>query len=293
MHGNRVCVTMRHINEQKGMHQQMKDRRGLRVINGFRQDCGGQSQQRDNLNLDASFPSNQPLPCLQHEQIESNIASALKASEQRLSDLLHDRSRIGRELHDSVLQALYAIGMSLARARQLQKGRPHTALPCDQAANQVSTLIQDIRRIILSVEANNIEPFSLASELRFLAQTFERVGALRIRTEIDQEAEEILTGEEARGLVTIAREALSNCVRHARATRTLIALQKIGPRVRLSIRDNGAGFDVEQGQGKGIGFAQMEERTRKIGGRLKIHSTVGHGTCITADVYLEPALTTA
>ncbi len=293
MHGNRVCVILRHMNGTKGMRQQMKDRRGLRVINGFRQDCGGRAQQRDDLNLDASFPSNQPLPCLQHEQIENNIASALKASEQRLSDLLHDRSRIGRELHDSVLQALYAIGMSLARARQLQKGMPPTALPCDQAANQVSTLIQDIRRMILSVEANSIEPFSLASELRFLAKTFGRVSTLRIRIALDQEAEEILTGEEARGLVTIAREALSNCVRHARATRTLIALQKIGPRVRLSIRDNGAGFDVEQGQGKGIGFAQMEERTRKIGGRLRIQSTVGRGTCITADVYLEPALTTA
>ena len=271
----------------------MKDRRGFRIIDGLRQHPGRLTQRNDDFNLGVSFENNQSIPCLPFEQIESNIASALKASEQRLSDLLHDRSRIGRELHDSVLQALYAIGMSLAQTRQLQKGMSHTALPCDQAANQVSTLIQDIRRMILSVEADNIEPFSLASELRFLAQTFERVSELRIRMEIDQEAEEILTGEEARGLVTIAREALSNCVRHAHATRTVIALQKIGPRVRLSIRDNGAGFEVEQGQWKGIGFAQMEERVRKIGGRLAIQSTMGHGTCITADVYLEPALTTA
>ena len=284
---------MRHVNEKKGMLPQMKDRRGFRVIDGFRQDSGRLAQERDHLNLGVLSPNNQPLPCLPHEQIVESIASALKASEQRLSALLHDRSRIGRELHDSVLQALYAIGMSLAQTRQLQKGMPHTAqLPCDQAANQVNTLIQDIRRIILSVEADNIAPFSLISELRFLSQTFERVSELRIRMEIDQEAEEILTGEEARELVTIAREALSNCVRHARATRAVIALRKIGPRVRLSIRDNGAGFEVEQGQGKGIGFAQMEERVRKIGGRLAIESTVGHGTCITADVYLEPALTT-
>ncbi|MCX5721701.1 MAG: histidine kinase [Nitrospirae bacterium] len=271
----------------------MKDRREFRVVDGFRQDPGRLAQQTDDLNLGILSATNRLRPCSPHEQIEDSIASALKASEQRLSALLHDRSRIGRELHDSVLQALHAIGMSLAQARRLQKGMPYTAqLPCDQAANQVSTLIQDIRRMILSVEANDIAPYSLTSELRFLTQTFERVSELRIRMEIDQEAEEILTGEEARELVTITREALSNCIRHARATRTVIALRKIGPRVRLSIRDNGAGFEVGQEEGKGIGFAQMEARVRKIGGRLKIQSTVGHGTCITADVYLEPALTT-
>ncbi|MDE3052107.1 MAG: histidine kinase, partial [Nitrospirota bacterium] len=59
-----------------------------------------------------------------------------------------------------------------------------------------------------------------------------------------------------------------------------------------SIRDNGSGFEVGHGHAKGIGFAQMENRVRKIGGRLDIQSTVGRGTCITADVYLEPILTT-
>jgi signal transduction histidine kinase len=110
--------------------------------------------------------------------------------------------------------------------------------------------------------------------------------------EIDRAAEEILTGEEARELVTIAREALNNCVDHAQATRVVIALQPIGSRVRLTIRDNGSGFDVEQRRLKGLGFSQMDARVRKIGGRLEIQSTVGRGTCISADIYPEPILTT-
>ncbi|MCX5725275.1 MAG: histidine kinase [Nitrospirae bacterium] len=277
----------------KGAFQLMKDRREFRVIDGFRQYSGKQPRQREALTQGISRNEGLSRSCLLHEQNESDIASALKASEQRLSDLLHDRSRIGRELHDSVWQALDAIRMSLEQTLRLQQDMPRTAqLPCDQAANQVNRLIQDIRRMILAVEADNIEPFSLASELRFLSQTFERVGELRIRLEIDQEAEEILTGEEARELVTITREALSNCVRHANATRIVIALRKIGSRVRLSIRDNGAGFNVEQEQAKGIGFAHMEDRVRKIGGRLNIRSTVGRGTCITTDIYLKPRLTT-
>ncbi len=273
--------------------QLMKDRRGFQILDGFRQSPGKPAQQRASRAQGIPYDTAGPLPCLLCEQVGSNLASALKASEQRLSALLHDRSRLGRELHDSVLQALYAIGLSLAQNPGLRKGTP-SAVPHShgQATDQLNKLIQDIRRMILSMESDSVDSFRLISELQVLAKTFERVSELRICVEVDPAAEEILTGEEARELVTITREALSNCVRHAHATRIVIALRQIGSRVRLSIRDNGSGFDVEHEQAKGIGFAHMEDRVRKIGGRLDIQSTVGRGTCISADVYLEPILTT-
>jgi two-component system nitrate/nitrite sensor histidine kinase NarX len=192
-----------------------------------------------------------------------------------------------------VLQALYAIGLTLAQTPRLEKGVPE-AVPLfrGEAADQLNTLIQEIRRMILTMESDNVDPFRLVSELQTISQTFEQVSEARIRVEVDPAAEEILTGEEARELVAITREALSNCVRHAQATGIVIALRQIGQRVRLSIRDNGIGFEVEHECAKGIGFAQMEHRVRKIGGRLDIQSKVGEGTCITADVYLEPMLTT-
>ncbi len=271
----------------------MKDRRGFQIIDGFRQSPGKLAHQRAVLASGISQGRDQPLSCLLHQQVESSFASALKASEQRLSALLHDRSRIGRELHDSVLQALYAIGASLVQSPGLRRGASQAVSHSrDRAAEQLHTLIQDIRRMILSVESDRVDPFRLVSELQALAQTVERVSELRIRVRVDPVAEEILTGEEARELVTIARETLSNCARHARATRIMIALRRIGSRVQLSICDNGSGFDVVHGQAKGIGFAHMEDRVRKIGGRLNVQSTVGRGTCITADVYLEPILTT-
>jgi signal transduction histidine kinase len=273
--------------------QLMKDRREFQILDGFRHSPGKPAQQRASLVQGISDDTAESVAFLLREQVGSNLASALKASEQRLSALLHDRSRIGRELHDSVLQALYAIGVSLAQSPELRRGAPPAGpLSRDQAADQLNKLIQEIRRMILSVESDSMDPFRLVSELQALAQTVERVSELWIRVEVEPAAEEILTGEEARELVTITREALSNCVRHARATRIVIALRQIGSRVRLSIRDNGSGFDVAHGQAKGLGFAQMEDRVRKIGGRLDIQSTVGRGTCITADVYLEPILTT-
>jgi two-component system, NarL family, sensor kinase len=273
--------------------QLMKNRQGFQILDGFRQSSGKPTQQRAVLTHGIPWDTSESLPYLLREQIGGSLASALKASEQRLTALLHDRSRIGRELHDSVLQALYAIELSLEQSPELHRGVP-PALPRSngQATDQLNQLIQDIRRMILSVESDNIDPFRLVSELQTLAQTCEQVGGLRIRVVVAPAAAEILTGEEARELVAIAREALSNCVRHAHATQVVIALRHIGSRVRLRICDNGSGFAMAQGQPKGIGIAQMEARVRKIGGRLNIKSTLGRGTCITADVYLEPVLAT-
>lgn len=272
--------------------QIMKDRQKFQIINGFRSVSGQQTQQAASRVKGIPTDTAEAISCLLRGQVENSLTAALTASERRLSALLHDRRRIGRELHETVLQALYAIGLSLAQSHELRRGAPQTRpYAHDQAADQLHTVIQDIRRMILSVESDCVDPFSLASELQALAETFERVSELRIRVEIDPMAEEILTGEEARELIMISREALSNCVRHARATRIVIALRQIGSRVRLSIRDNGSGFVVD-GSAKGIGFAQMEDRVRKIGGRLTIQSMPGRGTCIIADIYLKPMLVT-
>lgn len=271
----------------------MKDRQKFQIINGFRSVSGQPAQQPASRAKGISTGTAEAISCLLRAQAENNLTAALTASERRLSALLHDRRRIGRELHDTVLQALYAIGLSLAQSHELRKGAPQARQDTsDQATDQLHTLIQDIRRMILSVETDCVDPFRLVSELQALAETFERVSELRIRVEVDPVAEEVLTGEEARELIAISREALSNCVRHARATRIVIALRQMGSRVRLSIRDNGSGFEADDGATKGIGFAQMEDRVRKIGGRLNIQSMVGRGTCITADIYLEPIFVT-
>jgi two-component system, NarL family, sensor kinase len=271
----------------------MKDWRGLQILDGFRESPGKQVQQRASLAQEIPCDAVEVVHHLLREQAGSSLASALMASEQRLSDLLYDRTRIGKELHDSVLQALYAIGLTLEKVPELRRGATQ-AVSCshDQATDQLHRLIQDIRRMIMRVESDRVDSFRLVSELQALAQSVEKVSQVRICIDVDQLAEEILTGEEARELVTICREAVTNCIRYAHATRIVIGLRQIGSRVRLSVRDNGSGFDVEQNRAKGVGFAQMEYRVRKIGGRLNIRSTVGRGTCVTADIYLEPILTT-
>ncbi|MEO8046760.1 MAG: ATP-binding protein [Nitrospirota bacterium] len=272
--------------------QVMKDRRGLQLLEGFRSSSGQLQHQRAMSAHGMPTDGEASVTCLLREEVGSSLVSGLQASEQRLSALLHDRSRIGRELHDSVLQALYSIRLTLEQTSRLHQGAPQAG-PCthNQTEDQLDTVIEDIRRMIASVESDPVDPFRLVSELRALAEAIEEVSEVRIRVEIAPTAEEILTSEEAHELIAIAKETLSNCVRHAHATRVVIALRHVGTRVQLSIRDNGSGFDVELGRDKGPGFSRMEERIQKIGGRLNVQSTVGRGTCLTADVYLEPILT--
>ena len=262
-------------------------------MDGFRHASGTRVYPRTMHAQGMSADEGESSACLLlREEVGSSLVSGLKASEQRLSALLHDRGRIRRELHDSVLQALYAIRLTLEQPSELHsaglEAGPGTHI---QAAGKLHTLIQDIQRMILSVESDPVGSFGLVSELQALAHAIEEVSDVRIRVGVDPTAEEILTGEETRELVAITRDALSNSVRHAQATRIVIALRHLGSRVQLSIRDNGAGFDVELKSEKGQGFARMEERMRKIGGRLNVKSTVGRGTCIIAYIYLEPVLT--
>ncbi|MEO5956742.1 MAG: histidine kinase, partial [Nitrospiraceae bacterium] len=117
----------------------MKSRREFQLIHGYRQSPDKPVQPRAALAQGIPYSSRESIPRLLRERVEDSLAAALTASEQRLSDLLQDRSRIGRELHGSVLQALYAIELGLVHSR-------------DQAADQLQRLIQDIRRMISGME---------------------------------------------------------------------------------------------------------------------------------------------
>ncbi|MDP1946549.1 MAG: ATP-binding protein [Nitrospirota bacterium] len=279
-------------NGKKGVFQLMNDRREFQLIQGFRPPRDKPTQPRESLAQERPHNTDAANLCQLGDQAEYSLLKALKTSEKRVSALLHDRSRIGQELHESVLHALYTIRVCLAQPAALYSGAPLTGPHTHhQAADQLSLLIQNIERMIRSLESDRVDPFRLIAELQGLAQTAEQAHAIQVRVKVEPAAEEILTGEEARELVAITREALNNSVRHARATRIVIALRHIGSCVRLRIRDNGSGFDMAQAPAKGLGFAQMDNQVRKVGGRLNIQSTVGRGTCITADVYLEPILT--
>jgi two-component system, NarL family, sensor kinase len=231
-------------------------------------------------------------PCFTERS--SDLSMALRASEQRLSALLDDRGRLGRDLHDCVLQSLYAIGLTLAHSNRLTNGAAQMGRLAEHpAVDQLNDLIQNIRRMIHGLQYGTLEKFDLSAELQVLVSTYARVAQLKIGLTLQAQALEALTGEEEREILNIVREALSNCVRHAHASCATVSLHVRGTRIRLAIEDNGSGFDARQQRPSGYGLANMRARAKKLGGQLTIRSHVGRGTKILAEFSLEPVLTHA
>jgi two-component system NarL family sensor kinase len=87
------------------------------------------------------------------------------------------------------------------------------------------------------------------------------------------------------------REAVSNCARHANATRTVVSIRMREAKIRVSIHDDGIGFSTAVGRPRGYGLANMEARAKRLGGALRVQSKTGEGTQVIAEFSLEPLLT--
>jgi len=225
-------------------------------------------------------------PCL------GELTTAYKATERRLSNLLEDRSRIGRDLHDCVLQSLYAIGLNIETSRRTQPLRtPEARESNDRLVQQINRLIHEVRGMIRTIESGTVQEFDLRTELFTLCSSYEQSGHLHIKLDLQPSALEVLTTEEEHEILNIVRESLSNCVRHAKASHAIVSVRKREGRIRVSIFDDGIGFSMTSGQPRGYGLTNMEARAKKLGGMLRVQSKVGQGTHVIAEFSLEPLLT--
>ena len=262
-----------------------KDSNGLRLIHGS-----------DQKRLNIEHPS--PLADSRTNSIRrqpprssSDLIMSLRTTETRLSSLLEDRSRISRDLHDSVLQSLYAIGLSLETSHRIsalpRSGANHAYR---HAVDQLNRLIHEVRGIIKGLADGSVQDMDLSEELKQLAGSYEQLGSITITLSLQSSALDVLTREEEQEILNIVREALSNCVRHAQATHAEVTIRTHGNRVRISICDDGKGFVETGAHPKGYGLMNMEARAKKLGGSLLLRSKPGHGTRITAEFLLEPIL---
>lgn len=216
------------------------------------------------------------------------VTTALNATDHRLSTLLEDRTRLGRDLHDCVLQSLYAIGLTIEAAQRNHATESQEA--GERMIDQINHLIREVRGMIHELESESVQEFDLSSELSALCTTYEHTGRLNITLDLQRSAMDVLTHEEERELLNIMREALSNCARHADATRVVISIRMRDTRIRVSIHDDGIGFSTAVGQPRGYGLANMDARAKRLGGTLRVQSKPGEGTHVIAEFSLEPLL---
>lgn len=262
-----------------------KDSQRLRLIHGS-----------DQKRPDTEHPSIQSTPhanALLHSVPRSpgELIVSLRATEERLSSLLEDRGRVSRDLHDSVLQSLYAIGLSLETShRTSHPPQVGTDRAYVNAVDQLNHLIHEVRGMIKGLTDGSVQDISLDEELKKLAGSYERIGGVTVALGLQPAALDVLTREEEQEILNIVREALSNCVRHAQATHIDVTVRTYHNRIRVRIRDNGKGFPLTDSSPKGYGLINMETRARKLGGSLMLHSKPGRGTRVTAEFLLEPIL---
>jgi len=198
--------------------------------------------------------------------------------------VLEERERIGMDLHDGIIQAIYGVGLSLEGALHYIDGSPAEAKERIQhSIDGLNQAIRDLRAYILDLRPRQMGNDGLMSGLRRLATEF-RTNSLAEVVLTGPDAELIdLSPSQALALFHICQETLANAAKHAKASKVEISLWSTEDRLLMEIHDNGRGFDMESmNLSIGHGLANMQTRAQAAGGDVDISSMPGEGTTVLA-----------
>ncbi len=198
--------------------------------------------------------------------------------------VLEERDRIGMDLHDGVIQSIFAVGLTLEYARlDVQERAPDAADRIDTAIAGLNKSIRDIRSYILDLQPSRISTADLMEALERLVREFKANTLVEVDLLVEPDAMESLQGPIANDLFHISQEALANVAKHAQATHAWISVRETSDgAITLQVLDNGRGFDLDQAPHLlGHGLSNMSERARLFGGELTVDSSPGEGTNIT------------
>jgi NarL family two-component system sensor histidine kinase LiaS len=222
------------------------------------------------------------------------LARRLNQMAEQLQNLVHtraelatleERNRLARDLHDSVKQQVFATAMQLGAAQAMLDTDPETAKSHLQEAEQLAKQAQqELTGLIQELRPAALEGKGLVDALRGYAEDWSRRTAVAVQVTVAGERPLPLPVEQP--LFRVAQEALANVARHSGAQTVTIHLAWLDDTLKMSIQDDGRGFDPTS-TAYGMGLSSMQERLAKVNGRLTIHSTPGQGTQLTATLPLK------
>ena len=210
------------------------------------------------------------------QQIRRLQAESLRAEEE-------ERRRIGRDLHDEAGQALALLRLQLEMIERDAPGRLRPRLAAVRELAGRTTV--ELRRIVARLSPSVLERLGLETALRLLIRRFRYAHGARtqyrascLREHLPRPAQEVI--------YRVAQECLQNVAKHSGATRVNLSLRSTDKKIRLSVRDNGAGFCADQAlcKVKSFGLAGMRERALLLGGTLNISTAPGKGTEVRLDL---------
>jgi two-component system NarL family sensor kinase len=198
-----------------------------------------------------------------------------------------ERSRMTREIHDTLAQGLTAVALQI-EAGLSHLDAPHQARrPLTRALDVARSSLDEARRSIRALRPSSLENGSLAEALGALSRGFTADTGVRVRADIADVG--ALPGEVEAELFRIASEALTNVGKHAGAREATLQLEATPRALRLRIADRGAGFNPRGARRRGLGLVGIEERARRVGGRATIRSVPGRGTSVTVTIPRAPS----
>jgi PAS domain S-box-containing protein len=215
------------------------------------------------------------------ENLDFYLGEVTKAQEE-------ERTRIARELHDDTIQALVVLARQLDELATGTKGlSKERRASLEDLWQQANNAIHGVRRLSQDLRPPTLDRLGLRPTLEWLANDVSKYSDIRIRAKVVGE-ERRLSPEAELMLFRITQEALRNVWRHSEATEAELTVEFEEDRIRITVRDNGKGFDLPGSVGDltrhgKLGLTGMQERARLVGGTLKTESEPGKGTTITVE----------
>jgi two-component system sensor histidine kinase DevS len=198
-----------------------------------------------------------------------------------------ERNRIARDMHDGLVQYVYALGLQLEHARDLAASQPEAVTPVLTAAiQQTNHVLSEMRTFIYQLRPIIMQEKQIGEWVVDLCRQFQEATGIPVRADVGAPAGQELSPEVSIALFRIIQEALANIYKHAQASQATLSLDFTSDEARLVIEDDGRGFDVdartvpdiEHGQG----LKNIDERMRELGASLQLESAPGAGTRLMA-----------
>ncbi len=286
----------------------------------------GDSLRLETINSDprsAGFPPNHPgmtsllgVPLLFHGRIIGNLYLTDKISERGFNDhdeelvrllgtqaavairnaelhgradsvaRLEERERIGMDLHDGVMQSIYAVGLTLEDCSERVDDHPdEVKRSLEGAMNALNDVIGDIRSYIFDLRPRVSVVADLPKAIKHLVDDLRVNTLIQTSLEIDGELSDAITQDQALALFHITQEALNNIAKHSQAKSASVRLEASEHLVSVEVHDNGIGFDTEGEQAhERHGLRNMRDRARSVGARLHLIGKVNEGTTVRAEL---------